>query len=144
MAKTHVYSFTKIVNEVYRPLLPIKIINPINNEVVPVLALADTGADDCLFPKFVADQVKHDLKGPTAVFSSNQGIGESTVDLWKHPFKIHLLDPTRKDVVWKSKDCLIGCTDHDKMPVLLGFATFLCHFRLTFNYSTKKIIVEIP
>ena len=143
MAKTCVYSFTKIANEIYRPLLPIKIINPINNEFITVLALADTGADDCLFPKFIAEHVKHDLKGPTAVFCSNQGIGESKVDLWKHPFKIHFLDPTRKEVVWKGKDCLIGCTDHDNVHALLGFANFLCHFRITFNYPTKKIIVEI-
>ena len=144
MAKTHVYSFTKIENEIYRPLLPIVIINPINNQQLALFALADTGADDCLFPKFIAAQLGHELKCDKAIFSSNQGIGESKVDLWKHPFKIHLLDPTRKAVVWKSKDCLIGCTDHDNVPVLLGVATFLSNFRITFNYQSKKIIVEIP
>ncbi|SRR5260221_4971023 len=144
MPKTYVYSFTKIENEVYRPLLPVVIINPINNKNVAILALADTGADDCLFPKFIAEQLGHELKSPTAIFSSNQGIGESKVDIWKHPFKIHFLDPTRKTVVWKSKDCLIGCCDHDNAPVLLGFSTFLANFRITFNYPTKKIIVEIP
>jgi hypothetical protein len=144
MPHTYVYTFTKIDNEVYRPLLPITIINPINNLHISILALADTGADDCLFPKFIAEQLKYDLKAATAVFSSNQGIGESKVDLWKHPFKIQLLDPTRKTAVWKSKDCLIGCTDHDNVPVLLGFATFLSNFRITFNYQTKKIILECP
>jgi len=87
MTNIHVYSFTKVRNEIHRPFLPIKIINPINKAHLTVLALADTGADDCLFPKFVAEQLKHDLKGSSAVFSSNQGIGESKVDLWKHPLK---------------------------------------------------------
>lgn len=107
-------------------------------------ALADTGADDCLFPKFVAEQLKHDLKGASAVFSSNQGIGETKVDIWKHPFRIQLLAPNNKDIVWKSKDCLIGCSDHDNAPILLGYLTFLSNFKFVFNYLTKKIIVEIP
>src|SRR5450631_2609464 len=112
MSKTHVYSFTKIADEIYRPLLPVRIYNCTNGQSVTMFALADTGADDCLFPKFIADQVGHDLKCSTAEYSSNQGIGKDKVELWKHPFKIHLLDPLRKDVVWKGKDCKIGCTDH--------------------------------
>lgn len=138
-----VYSFTKVTNEIYRPFLPIVIINPINNAKIAVFGLLDTGADDCLFPKIIADNLGHDLKGPTAVYSSNQGIGENTVDLWSHPFKIQLLSPDRKAVVWKSKDCLIGCNEHDNAPVLLGFTSFLSHFKIVFNYPTKKILVEI-
>lgn len=87
MPNIHVYSFTKVSNEIYRPLLPVIIINPIGGQKLTVWGLADTGADDCLFPKFVAEQLNHDLKSSSAVFSSNQGIGESKVDLWKHPLK---------------------------------------------------------
>jgi len=87
MPHTYVYTFTKIENEVYRPLLPITIINPINNLHISILALADTGADDCLFPKFIAEQLKYDLKAATAVFSSNQGIGESRLIFGSTPSK---------------------------------------------------------
>src|SRR5258707_11475388 len=108
MPKTYVYSFAKIQNEIYRPLLPVTIITPISNASLTTMALADTGADDCLFPKVIADQLGHDLKGPTAIFSSNQGIGENKVNQWKHPFRMQLLDPPRMQVVWKGKDCLVG------------------------------------
>lgn len=143
MASTYVYTFTKISNEIYRPFLPVTIINPINHSKITVMGLADTGADDCLFPQIIAGQLGHNLKGASAIFSSNQGIGESKVDLWKHPFKLHLLDPDRKNAVWKSEDCLIGCTDHDNVPVLLGYLTFLSNFKIVFNYLTKKVIIEI-
>ncbi len=144
MAQTHVYSFVKVDKEIYRPLLPIVIINPINNLSQIIFGLLDTGADECLFPKFIAEQLKHDLKSDSAEFCSNQGIGETKVDLWKHPFKIQLMSPDRKTIVWKSKQCLVGCTDHDNVPVLLGCANFLCNFRITLNYLSKKIIIEIP
>ncbi len=140
---THVYSFAKGTNEIYRPLLPIVIINPINKASINFWGLLDSGADECMFPKIVADNLGHDLKGSTAVYTSNQGIGENKVDLWKHPFKIQLLSPDRKTIVWKSKDCLIGCTDHDNVPVLLGYTTFLSNFKITLNYPTKKILIEI-
>ena len=141
--KTYVYSFVKINADVYRPLVPIVIINPLNNLSIAILGLIDTGADDCLFPKVVADTLGHNLKGNTALFCENQGIGQNKVELWKHPFKIQLLSPDRKTVCWKSKECLVGCTDHDNVHPLLGFANFLCDFRITFNYATKKIIAEI-
>jgi hypothetical protein len=65
MPNVQVYSFTKINNEIYRPFLPIMVINPVNNiSIGPLMALAVTGADDCLFPKFMAGLVGHDLKGP--------------------------------------------------------------------------------
>ncbi len=63
---TVVYSFTKVTNEIYRPFLPITIINPINLQKISMFGLADTGADDCLFPKVVAEQLGHDLKGSSA------------------------------------------------------------------------------
>lgn len=75
MSDTHVYSFIKDNAGVYRAIFPIKIINPTNNKAISVRALLDSGADDCLFPKFIADNLQYDLKGANAIFSSNQGIG---------------------------------------------------------------------
>jgi hypothetical protein len=108
------------------------------------LALLDTGADACVFPKTIPETLGYNLKDPNAPHSINQGIGENKVELWKHKFKLELLSPDRKSVVWKSKECLIGCVDHNNVPPLLGFESFLCNFRITFNYSTKKIIIEVP
>lgn len=144
MSNSYEYSFFRDSWQTYRPILPIRIINPSNSSEISVRALLDTGADDCVFPKFIAETLHYNLKGSSATFITNQGIGESKVNLWKHKFKIYLLSPNNLSVIWQGKICSIGCTDHNLIPPLLGWSNFLCNFTITFNYSKKKIIVELP
>ena len=139
---TWVYPFHKITDEIYRPWIPVQIINPNNNQLITVLALLDTGADHCVFPKFVAEQTKLDLKGDAISSETMQGLAESKIEVWKHSFKINLMSPDRKNIVWKSKEMIIGCVEHDNIPPILGFSNFMCHFKVTFNHATKKIIID--
>lgn len=143
MPKTYVYSFTEN-GGVYRPYLLINVTNPIDNVSMRLWALVDTGADGCVFPKFVAEQTKHNLKGDGVKSGIMQGAGENKIETWKHTFKIELLCPFKKDVIWHSKPNLIDCFDHDNAPALLGVNEFLINFRITLNYPTRKIILEIP
>lgn len=137
-----IYPFHKITDEIYRPWISIKIINPKNNEFINTLALLDTGADHSVFPKFVPDQTKLDLKVDAISSETMQGLAEAKIEVWKHSFIIHLLSPDRKSVVWKGKETIIGCVDHDNIPPILGFSNFMCNFKITFNHATKKIIVD--
>lgn len=145
MANTYVYPFVKDQNGTYRPIIQIIITNSIDNvSTQPIWALLDTGADDCLFPQFIADITKHNLKGDGVESCVTQGVGKGNVHTWKHTFKIQLVSPDRKSIVWTSKPSLIGCLDHNDAPPLLGWSCFLSNFKITFNHPTKKIIIEIP
>jgi predicted aspartyl protease len=137
-----VYPFYKISNELFRPWIPINIINPKNNAHVSVLALLDTGADHCVFPKLVADQLGLDLKGEASSSEIMQGLGETQIEVWKHAFRIELQSPDRKQIIWKGKDTIVGCVEHDNIPPILGFSNFMCHFKVTFNHATKKILID--
>lgn len=139
-----IYPFYKISDEIFRPWIPIRIINPKNNETITTLALLDTGADYCVFPKFIAEQAKLDLKGEAISSETMQGLAETKIEVWKHEFKIYLLSPDSKTVVCKNKDLIIGCVDHDNIPPILGFNNFMCSFKITFNHATKKIIIRRP
>lgn len=139
---TWIYPFYKISDEIFRPWIPIRIINPKNNEAITALALLDTGADHCVFPKFVAEQLKLDLKQDAIDSETMQGLAETKIDVWKHQFIINLLSPDSKTVVCKSKELIIGCVDHDNIPPILGFSNFMCNFKITFNHATKKILMD--
>lgn len=143
MAKqTHVYKFTKNGTNVY-PYVPIRVTNPFEKKSTVLYALLDTGADGCVLPKDIADITGHNLKGDGVVAEITQGVGDGKVSVWQHTFVIELLSPDRKSVVWKGKQTLIKCLDHNNAPPLLGSKDFLSNFKITFNYLTLNIIIEI-
>ncbi len=139
-----VYSFFKGADGIHRPWIPIRIINPLRKDLPPtdIMALLDTGADHCVFPKFVADQSQIDLKGAALSSEVMQGLGETKIEVWKHNFKIELLSPDRKQIIWRGKETIVGCVEHDKIPPILGFSNFMCDFKITFNHATKKILID--
>ncbi|MGQ0829421.1 MAG: hypothetical protein ACT4ON_13615 [Bacteroidota bacterium] len=144
MPVTHVYPFIKTTNGAMRPLVPVLIENPLTRQKIGVMALLDTGADANCFPAYIANGIGHNLKHKDVQTSINSGIEGSKTVTWKHSFKIHLLAPDRKTVVWKTKEMLVDCVDHDNMPPLLGCNGFLCELKITFNYKTSRIIIELP
>ncbi len=140
---THVYPFFKLPNEPFRPWIPIVIANPTNGKVLTIMALLDTGADKCVFPKIVADQLGiTDLKGTASGTEQLQGVGEIKIPVWKHSFRVDLASPDRKSIVWKGKEMVVDCVEHDNISPILGFSNFMTHFKITFNHATKKIIID--
>ncbi len=139
---TWIYPFFKISDEIIRPWVPIKITSTKTGETVTIMALLDTGADHCVFPQMVSDQTKLNLKDDAISTESMQGLAETKIDVWKHSFTVELLSPDRKSSVWKSKEIVVGCVDHDKIPPILGFTNFMCNFKITLNHATKKIIID--
>ena len=106
------------------------------------MALLDTGADHCVFPKYIADQLEIDLKGAALGSEVMQGLAESKIEVWKHRFRTELQSPDRRNTIWKGKETVVGCVEHDNIPPILGFSNFMCHFKLTFNHATKRIIID--
>ncbi len=144
MPTTHVYPFIKLDNGSMRPMVPVMIENPFTKQMIGMMALLDTGADANCFPAYIANNTGHNLKHPDVETSVNSGIEGGKTQTWKHTFKIHLLDDKTKKPVWKTKQILIDCVDHDNMPPLLGCRGFLCELKITFNYKTNRIIIELP
>ena len=106
------------------------------------MALLDTGADYCVFPKLVADQLGIDLKGAALSSEVMQGPGETKIEVWKHNFRLELQSPDRKSIIWRGKDKIVGCVQHDNIPPILGFSNFMCSFKITFNHAIKKIVID--
>ncbi len=144
MPAPFIYSFTKIGEGVIRPFVPVLIENPFTGESKTIWALLDTGADANCFPAHIATGTGHDLKHADAHTSVSTGVEGSNVQTWKHTFKISLLDPKTLKPVWTTKRILVDCVDHNNMPPLLGTVGFLSELKITFNYKTSKIIVEVP
>lgn len=107
-----------------------------------MMALLDTGADHCVFPKLVADQLGLGLKTEAIETETMQGLGETKIEVWKHNFKVELENQNRQGVFWKSKDLIVGCVEHDNIPAILGFSNFMCHFKIVFNHTTKRIVID--
>ncbi|MFN3533432.1 MAG: hypothetical protein ACK41Q_13130, partial [Candidatus Brocadia sp.] len=48
------YPFTDFKNGIYRPYLPLRIINPHTDKSYKTFGLITTGADECIIPAFIA------------------------------------------------------------------------------------------
>lgn len=70
------YPFTKIhPNDIARTYIPTTIINPENQKKINVLALIDTGADECALPALFAPLLEHNLQsGYQKKISTGNGI----------------------------------------------------------------------
>ncbi len=139
---TWIYPFYKITDEIFRPWIPIQIINPKNGRFINTMALIDTGADHCVFPQIVTGETGLDLKTDAISSEEMQGLAAEKIAIWTHSFRVYLLSPNRKDILWKSKDLVVGCVEHDNIPPILGFSNFMCNFKITFNHATKKIMID--
>jgi Retroviral aspartyl protease len=143
---TQVYSFVKNVGtdgtEFFRPWVPIKIMNANDSsKSIIVHALLDTGADECIFTLTPVIQAGLDLKSSTKT-KEMQGVGKDKIMTWYHPFKVAILKPDLKTVFWSSKEIEVACVDHDNIVPILGFTNLLYHFKLTFNYSSRKLMLD--
>jgi hypothetical protein len=142
-----IYPFQKLPkeSETNRPFIPVMISNPSDKtKFVKTYGLLDTGADRCTFNKSIPEMIGYELKAINIPKSQSQGAGIGTVDMWIHPFIVHLLSPDWKTVFWKSQILMIPCVDHNSIPPLLGFNDFMCNFRIAFNHTSKRITIQSP
>jgi|ERR1035437_886851 predicted aspartyl protease len=117
--------------QIARPCLEIELINPHTDRFVSVLALIDTGADECAMPAELAGMLGHDLtKGKRKQIRTGSGIAES----YSHTVDIKIEGLTISNVLI------------DFMPnlhvSLLGVKSFLGSFILTVNYPKKIFILH--
>lgn len=132
--------FTNCGNNIYRPLLPIRIINPHTGKGYKTFGLIDTGADDCAVPAVFAPILGHNLQaGESKVIST--GNGETIA--YAHTTKVEIYHPETGESLY-----IIDDTPIDFMPnlhvTLLGVNSFLNRFVLTINYPAKRFSIKYP
>ena len=121
--------------------LPVQFTNPATGLSALVWGLVDTGADASLLPADLAVALGHNLKGHGVRSSVTCGIEQSSVAVYKHTFRLDLLSPDTKRVVWSSTHTEVDCAPTNP-PVLLGVEDFLRHFVLTVDYKAERILLS--
>ena len=129
------------VDERARTWLPVLISNPSTGRATGTWGLLDTGADSCLFPARIATSLGHKLKGPGVKLNVTSGIEQTEVVTYKHSFRIGLLSPDRRSIVWRSRRLQIDCAESDP-PVILGVDDFLARFRVTVDYVRRTVRLQ--
>lgn len=116
--------------DIARPYLPITIINPENQKEINVLALIDTGADECALPASFASPLSHNLlSGHQKRISTGNGITIA----YSHTVCIKIFD-------FSTEHILIDFMPNLHIP-LLGVKSFLNNFTLKINYPNKVLSI---
>lgn len=137
-----IYPFKKFDEGIIRPWVPVIIENTVTKVKTRVeLALLDTGADYCCFPKRTVSGTGSDLKN--GVKDKMNGLGGES-DVWKHKFRIHLLHPNMKTVIFKSKEIDVRCVENQKLPPILGIMDFMLNLNIRFHFGSKKVLIYTP
>lgn len=123
--------FTKLSDDIGRPLLVVSIINPHNNKKIKIVGLIDTGADECALPASYAPLLNHNLKlGKKKEIQTGNGVTYA----YSHTVRIEIDSFTSQNV-------LIDFLPNLHTP-LLGVQSFLSNFILTLDYRKKVFSLE--
>lgn len=136
------YIGTDGVNHLHRPYLPIILESVKTSRVQRFMALADTGADACLIPGGVTKILGCKISDGKPNINGASGIGANKMPTWKHDLRITLLTPDKLQKAFVCPPLEIDCTEHSGNPLLLGTMGFLQHFKASFDYHSKRLILE--
>jgi len=132
--------FTECDGGVYRPILPIRIINPHSGKNFLSYGIIDTGADECAVPATFAPVLGHDL---LAGIPKNVSTGNGITNAYSHTTIFEIYDPGTHEIAYTIVD-----TPVDFMPnlpvVLLGVRNFLSNFILRIDYPNKIFSIRYP
>ena len=93
--------FTVCNGDVFRPLLPIRILNPHTNMSFQSYGLIDTGADECAIPAGYAPILGHNLQAGN-VKHINTGNGITIA--YSHTIKFELFHPVTHNLLFTLPD----------------------------------------
>lgn len=131
-------AFSKIFPEspsVYKPLITV-VLRCQSQKTSKLLVLVDSGADACLFPKGVADQLGIDVKsGPPIPFT---GLGGD-----RSPFYFHEIEILFGTYSVKSK-AGFSMSYHIGVGGILGQQGFFDQFIVTFEHKNRFLEINKP
>ncbi len=117
--------------DIFRPWLPVTLVNPHSNKTLQILGLIDTGADECAFPANLALLLGHNLQSG---FKKEIGTGNGKTVAYSHTIQIKMND-------FNVPDVLIDFLPNLHVP-LLGVKSFLSKFILTIDYPALNFSLK--
>ena len=140
------YAFIDPGDGTPRPMLWVRVINPHTNIChTPVLALVDTGADECAFPADVAVELGHNLKSV-----EGKPIATAGGETWGYPHtsQVEILERQPDGrygnrVLHTIFDTPINFVI-DLHTFILGTKQFLSNFVLTVDYLRQVFSIQAP
>jgi len=106
--------FTKYSNGIYKPILPVILINPHTNLSFFTHGIIDTGADECVFPGYIASVLGHKLEDGNKKYILT---GNGVTKAYTHTVIIEVYHPASIKLLHKIQNVTI-----DFMPNLpVGF-----------------------
>lgn len=132
--------FTQCDGNIFRPFLPVRIINSKTRKGLLTLGLIDTGADECSIPGDLAKVLEYDLATgkKKEIFT-----GGGKIVALSHLTRFEILHPESGKVVYTTPDTPIDFLP-DLHVVLLGVNSFLSRFVLNIDYPRKVFSITRP
>ncbi len=128
------YPFTRISpRDPPRPFLPVIVINPHADRHINILAMIDTGADECALPASFASILGHNLHAGIKR-KIKTGNGETTA--YAHTLRIQIQG-------FSTHNVLIDFMPNLYIP-LLGVRSFLGKFVLSIDYTRQTFSLKLP
>jgi len=118
---------------VARPYLTVALFNPLSGIRRKVMALIDTGADECALPALYAPLLGHEL---SAGLIKEVGTGNGITTAYSHTVCIEIFS-------FSSGDVQIDFMPNLTTP-LLGVKSFLSNFILEIDYCRKVFSLTLP
>ncbi|MBI2173486.1 MAG: retroviral-like aspartic protease [Candidatus Aenigmarchaeota archaeon] len=122
---------SRVVGRILKPLIEVEILSKDGLWYGLDEVLADTGADITLIPKYVGEEILHDIKSGEKTFVKGIGPGELTV-------YIHTLTIRVANKEFKTKAAI---ADSDEAPAVLGRFEAIDVFNAKFTKG-KELILE--
>jgi len=122
-----------------RPVLPVRIINPLTNLSCRAWGIIDTGADHCSIPAVFATRLGHNLAVGTAKTIGTAG-GQATAFAHTTCIEIYSIGQTSRLIHTIPQAPVDFCPGLH--VVLLGVENFLSNFKLTIDYPKQRFSIK--
>lgn len=124
-------------DDIFRPALPIRIINPHTNKSFFSYGIIDTGADECAIPAEIASILGHKLD---AGIKKDISTGNGITAAYSHTTKFEVFHSNTLDLA-----LTINNTPVDFLPnlhvILIGVKNFLGNYVLNIDYPRERFSI---
>ena len=131
------FPYARCTDGAFRPFIEVSITNFSDNKYSKkFLCLIDSGADSCVFPAAAAELLGHNLYKGTK--TETTGISGVSIPIYAHKNYITISDGKNS----KTYSTMIQFIECNNTPFILGHAGLFTHFKVRFNYDSKKVSLE--
>ncbi len=135
------YSFTED-RGVFRPTIPIALINSKTGKILISDGLIDSGADVTVFPINFFKALGLDVKKDSLSNSNIYGVSGEATKVWIYETDIMILEDNSNIPFERVLNIMVHCVDSNDSIILLGTNFFSPKFKVTLDYLNKMVFLE--